>query len=391
MGRVARIVVIGVAAVGFIVLLGFVTRLAFSGGDAAESAPSSALELHPLAGSFRPDDTELDSCDAAPCWEQAFGNLAYNSGPQDALKLFDRRMAADPAVEAACHRIAHTIGSAALARYEGDVGQAFAEGSASCWSGYYHGILERALLDAQGDDQLVTVAQTLCSGDAVKTTTYLYYQCVHGLGHGLMIQTGLDLNRSLEVCEQLETQWDQTSCDGGVFMENFSSSYSVRSRFIRDDDPVYPCNVVATRHKLYCYLQVTDRLLETSNYDWADTARRCASVEVDWRSTCFQSFGRSASGYSRPDGALLMRLCNVPAKEWRSDCVYGAVRDIVSQDAGATRAAGFCHALDEEPLRERCFEGAGTILASLARTPEELREACTRLSPRYAATCVGRA
>ena len=48
-----------------------------------------------------------------------------------------------------------------------------------------------------------------------------------------MIHTGLDLPQSLSVCEQLATDWDQTSCDGGVFMENFNSSYGVTSRFLR--------------------------------------------------------------------------------------------------------------------------------------------------------------
>ena len=80
------------------------------------------------------------------CWEQAFGNIAYHQGPKQALRIFDQRIASDPAVEAACHRIVHMIGSASLARFKGNVSQAFTAGSASCNSGYYHGILERALV-----------------------------------------------------------------------------------------------------------------------------------------------------------------------------------------------------------------------------------------------------
>ena len=123
------------------------------GGDPAAGgeAMPGATDAHPVAGTFEPDDQELADCEDSDsrCIEQAFGNLAYDEGPERAIADFDAAMQADPSVESNCHRIAHTIGSAALARFEGDVGEAFAAGSASCWSGYYHGILERAFADLE--------------------------------------------------------------------------------------------------------------------------------------------------------------------------------------------------------------------------------------------------
>jgi hypothetical protein len=361
--------------------------LALNGGEEAPVA-SDALNPHPVAGNFEPDDITLAGCADSGCLEQGFGNLAYRAGPKAALAEFDRRIAADRQIESGCHRIAHTIGSAALARYDGNVARAFAEGSSSCWSGYYHGILERALVDAGSKAELVTVSRRLCADEGVRATTFIAYQCVHGIGHGLMIHTGLDLPLSLSVCEELTTAWDQTSCDGGVFMENFNSSYGVESRFLRDDDPVYPCHAVAERHKLYCYLQVTDRLLATSGYDWRATARACAGVEPDWRSTCFQSFGRSASGNSRLDATKLLSFCSVPAAARdRRDCVYGAVRDIASNDAGGRRAGRFCERVTVA-LRAHCFNGAGTIIHDLAGTPEKHRAACLEITRRYLEACL---
>jgi hypothetical protein len=364
--------------------------LAVRGGASTPAQPSDALNPHPIAGNFEPDDTKLDSCRDQACWEQAFGNLSYREGPKAALAVFDRRIASDQAVESGCHRIVHMIGSAALARYEGNVAQAFAAGSSSCWSGYYHGILERALIGARTKAELAKAVRGLCDDPDVRSTTFIAYQCVHGLGHGLMIRSGLNLTVSLSVCEQLATAWDQTSCDGGVFMENFNSSYGVKSRFLRDDDPVYPCNAVAERHKLYCYLQVTDRLLATSGYDWATTARACAGVEVNWRTTCFQSFGRSASGIARLDANRLVEFCNVPTGRWRSECIYGAVRDIVSNDAGATRAGRFCMLVAPD-LRTRCFNGAGTILADISGSAEAHRKACEAITSQYLDACLLRA
>ena len=377
-------------AVGALVLAVGGAFLAFRGEESSTPetrAASDAFNPHPIAGTFEPDDRELSSCTERGCWEQAFGNMSYRLGPKQALRVFDQRIVSDPEIEASCHRIAHMIGSAALARFKGDVSQAFTAGSASCNSGYYHGILERALVGVGTKAELIKKVRLLCADADVRATDFIAYQCVHGLGHGLMIHTGLDLPQSLSICERLQTAWDQTSCDGGVFMENFSSSYGVKSRFLRDNDPVYPCHAVAERHKLYCYLQVTSRLLATSGYNWESTAKACAKVERNWRATCFQSYGRDASGVARLDAAELVRLCTIPQSAWRGECVYGAVRDIANNDAGAERAGRFCGQVTLS-LRPRCFNGAGSIIADLTRSAEGHRAACAAITKQYLEACL---
>jgi hypothetical protein len=353
---------------------------------AGEKHNGSVDEAHPIAGNFEPDDTEISDCEGDfVCLEQAFGNLAYHEGPKPTIRVFDRMMGTDSAVESNCHRIIHSIGSASLARYEGNVAKAFAEGSASCWSGYYHGILERAFVEADPDD-LGTISRSLCDDKGIRATDYLAYQCVHGLGHGLMIYTGYNLPVSLEVCDQLATDWDQSSCSGGVFMENISSSYGFKSQWLKDDDPVYPCNSIAKRHKYYCYLMVTSRILETNGYNWKDAAATCTTVEKDWIEICFQSFGRDASGSTRQNAAEIVRLCRLGGR-WEDDCVYGAARDITSNDAGARRARLLCEGVAPS-LRPTCFNGIGTILRGLSANEEEVRAACAAATTRYLVSCL---
>jgi hypothetical protein len=360
------------------------------GGGSTTGGGAGAVPLHPVAGGFKPNDVSLQDCPSADepdrCREQAYGNLAYREGPKVALHRLVADMAAQTEVERGCHRIVHMIGSATLARDKGNVGQAFTEGDSTCWSGYYHGILERALVDAGNDVLLSATVRGICADVLRDESRFISYQCVHGLGHGLMILTGLDLPRSLKQCEGLRTQWEQVSCDGGVFMENFNTSYGVTSRYLRDDDLLYPCDAVKERHKLYCYLQITDRLLSATGYDWPQTAKLCAGAESAWRATCFQSFGRSASGTARLDQGALVRTCEVPAAHWRSDCVYGAVRDIASNDAGGKRAIAFCGAV-ERRLRARCYYGAGTILAGIETTAAGLAKACAPVPARYGPEC----
>jgi mono/diheme cytochrome c family protein len=351
----------------------FVSSAASGKGD--DSSASTAAE-------FTPDETKLEDCEGSfACLEQAFANLTYEKGPKPALEEFDRQIAADAEIERNCHRIAHMMGAAALVRYEGGVGKAFAEGSASCWSGYYHGILERAFADVE-PEELAPVSRELCEDADVRRTAFIAYQCVHGLGHGLMLYTGYDLPHSLEVCDALVTSWDQTSCTGGVFMENISSSYGITSKWLRDDDPLYPCQTVAERHKLYCYLMVTSRILPLVNWDYAKAADWCLKSDDAWVATCFQSLGRDASGQSRGNVAQILGIC-AEAGEHANECIYGASRDLTSQDSGPARAAALCSKAPAE-AQEYCFTGIGTIVGGLYASNPERRKACDAVSSRSA-------
>jgi hypothetical protein len=278
-----------------------------------------------------------------------------------------------------CHRIAHALGAGGLAHYDGDVGPAFADGTAVCWSGYYHGILERAFAGVS-EDELPAVSRRLCESDQVRRSDFVAYQCVHGLGHGLMIYTDYDMPLSLETCDALATSWDQTSCTGGVFMENLQTSYGTQSKWLRDDDPLYPCPTVAERHKLYCYLMVTSRILDVVGGDWQQTVDWCRKAEANWVATCFQSLGRDASGRSLQEPKEVLRICSL-AKDMAEECVYGAARDITSMDAGARRSAGFCSSAAAS-LRARCFNGIGTILGGFSRESEARKAACRGAVPK---------
>ena len=372
---------------------GLLALCAFAGcsaGGGEDDGPRGAGDegvFHPVAGSFEPDDTKLDECQGENrCLEQAFGNIAYNDGPKAAIKLFDAKLTTDKAIEADCHRIIHTIGSAALARYEGNVARAFAEGSASCASGYYHGILERAFVNANSRDELADIARDLCRDESIRQNGFVAYQCIHGLGHGLMIQTGYDLPLALSICDGLTTSWEQTSCTGGVFMENVSSSYGFRSKWLRDNNLVYPCNVVKERHKMYCYLLVTSRILPANGYDWKATAKICSGVgEQRWVNLCFQSYGRDASGVSRQRPREIVRLCKL-AGPGQQECLYGAARDVANTYASGESAAPLCE-LAPAAHRSRCFEGIGTIIGALESDAAERRRQCADLMRQYVRDC----
>ena len=353
----------------------------------SESTRSSTMGGSVAAG-FEPDDTKVEDCDQSDfhCYEQAFANISYNDGPKAALDEFDQDIKAPGPIERDCHRIAHAIGAGALSHFHGNIGQAFVAGRPSCTSGYYHGILERAFLGVP-QNQLGAKARRFCASPQVRKSEFIAYQCVHGLGHGLMIYTGYDLPVSLQTCDKLQDA-DQLSCTGGVFMENYQSSYGVTSRWLKAKDLIYPCNAVAEKYKYYCYDLVTARILPKVNYDWKKAAAWCRRSEPDWVPVCFESMGRDASGYTRLDPERILRICRV-AGDMARKCIFAAAEDMTYTDVSARRAKNLCNAAPAT-TRSYCWTGIGAILGSLSSEREKRKASCdeaTRSKPRYRKDC----
>ena len=348
---------------------------------------SSSARSSGTSFAFKPDKTTLAECKQSGkpfCYRQAFGNLTYREGPEKALALLATDDSQLPAVHADCHQISHWIGRAGLVYYKHDPGQALSHGAMTCNSGYYHGVLQVALAGLPRN-VVVKKSQHLCSAPAVNTEEFLLYQCVHGLGHGLMIYSGDDLPWSLRTCHKLLTGFDRVSCTGGVFMQNLDTTMGT-SRYLRAKDPIYPCTAVAERDKVYCYLMVTSRINTLDGYNWRKTAAWCRRSEPGWVQTCFESYGRDASGASEYDPAKTIGLC-LEAGPDAGDCIYGAARDFGNNYAGGPKASQFCAAAAAR-FRPRCYEGIGTILGAMHRYGPERRTACNRATPaRYRDDC----
>jgi hypothetical protein len=237
-------------------------------------------------------------------------------------------------------------------------------------------------------NKVAATARRLCSGADIRKTLFVAYQCVHGLGHGLMLYSGNDLPFALKVCDELETGWDQTSCTGGVFMQNFLpiGMMGMKTKWVKANDLIYPCNVVARRDKPYCYLMVTSRILPQVNYDWRKAVGWCRRSEPGWVATCFQSLGRDASGQTQQATGPLLAICRL-AGAMERECVYGAARDITANDAHGRRSSRFCTSAPAT-FRSYCFQGIGTILGGFGTYEAQRRAACRAVTKTYLDACL---
>jgi hypothetical protein len=165
-----------------------------------------------------------------------------------------------------------------------------------------------------------------------------------------------------------------------VFMENQSSSFGLRSKWLSNKNLLFPCNskYVERRDKLYCYLLVTSHILPNVGGDWEKTADWCRRSERGWVDICFQSYGRDVAGSVVRNPAGMRDLC-ARAGSGEKECIYGASRDVINNNSQDQAARQFCE-LVEAKFRGYCFFGIGTILGTQHADAESKRTACEQFA-----------
>ena len=289
------------------------------------------------------------------CYEEYYEDLTENEGVTVAFADLKERYPKSPYVQSQCHPITHVIGRAATRIYK-TVSEAYSYGDSYCWSGYYHGILE-GVLGKIGRKNLLSQLNQICTDVPGKAEYgFNYYNCVHGLGHGLMTITNGELFESLTLCDSLVGEWEQKSCYSGAFMENIIvDGKNHFTKYLKSTEPLYPCNAVGDKYKGTCYLMQTSYMLEATRENFPKVFELCSQVEDTFRPICYQSLGRDASGRSISNVVITNYTCNLGLNyEQKSNCVIGAVKDFISYHHSDVQAKELCNSFTAE-LREVCL------------------------------------
>jgi hypothetical protein len=292
------------------------------------------------------------------CYQQRYQDLVDDFGVNAAFTDLKDEYDKNEFVKAQCHQMTHVIGRAAVGVY-GDLSGAYSHGDNFCWSGYYHGAME-AIVAKIGPDKILDEAGTIC-GDLAEDQPYSFYHynCVHGLGHGFMGIQDNELFKSLETCDTLNDEWERGSCYSGVFMENVMTLFNSNrpSKYLKADQPLYPCTDVEDKYKTECYKMQTSYALDTQGGDFSKVFDLCGGIEDEFRPMCYQSLGRDASGKSVSDVEETRDTCMLGEDyEARSNCFVGAVKDFISYYSDDKQANALCESLDDKDLRELCLQ-----------------------------------
>ena len=246
-----------------------------------------------------------------------------------------------------CHREAHYIGKYAYKLFGAGV---FSQGDASCHSGFYHGAME-TFLNEEGTDNIAQKIDTLCNQFE---TSFGIFECVHGVGHGVMAYEQYDLPKALDVCGELSSSYDASSCYGGVFMENIVASQGAAgvaghtTKWV-SSDPHFPCSGLPDDPLVQdqCYLMQTSRMLDVYKFDFEEVSAECLNTPQDYRDSCFISLGRDIAGITLRDNKSIVEKCSFVDSRFRYFCYTGAVNVIIDfwGEKLGTQADDFCNLL----------------------------------------------
>ena len=300
------------------------------------------------------------------CYRSYYSNMVKNNSVADAFEDLKSRYEKSDYVSSQCHQIVHVIGFEASKKWR-TVTQAYKEGDSFCWSGYYHGVLE-GISNQNGYKNFVKNINEICKPLAeTRRYSFDHYNCVHGLGHGIMALKDDELFQSLDICDGLNDSWERTSCWSGAFMENvmMDSRYHT-AKYLKPEDPLYPCNAVGKQYKETCYLMQTSYILTVVNSNFSKVFELCSGIEPEYRNICYQSLGRDASGRSTSNVKQTVETCYLGKNyDQRANCIIGAVKDFISYLHSDTRAKELCAALDDKNLQDVCMSTAESYYNNL--------------------------
>ena len=295
-------------------------------------------------------------------------------GPENTVRLLKE---SEHYIDVDCHQRAHHVGRAA---YEEFGAAAFAMSSHECHAGSFHGATE-ALFASRGTANLEQDVATICTGAG---NPFFRHQCVHGVGHGLMAWTSYELHDALPLCDRMPTEIDKASCYSGVFMENVVGGLTGLmghvTRFLKVDDPHYPCDIVDERYRVPCYFFQTSHMLRVFNGDFSKVAQACAETPPEAHPSCFQSYGRDVGGATRKDPAAAIRYCShVPAGPNRTYCIEGAVQDRFWEKSGADDALAMCAMVENATEKDACYATIVARARDIFPTREEFDGFCSQI------------
>lgn len=308
------------------------------------------------------------------CYRDYFSWVMREKGADVAVAEVDAAQVDHPLVAYDCHQVVHDIGNEA-ADYYGDIGVALSYEGSACWSGYYHGVVENAL-SQYSDEELLGQIARVCDVAAAVPYNFTHYNCLHGVGHGVMLRLNSDLFTSIPYCEKFEIEWEKSSCLGGAFMENVVSAQQIELNrtegiyssetepTLSDTDLVYPCNAVEEKHLEECWGMQTSWILWKNGRDYAGAFEICDGVTEGYVDDCYRSMGRDISGDTLVDPPRIRELCDLGAYEWQPDCYVGATVNAVFNFRDTVIAWHVCNLAPEE-MQFDCFVAMDDAAATL--------------------------
>ena len=357
------------------------------GAPPSVTAASQALRRCDALGAPAVSAEKVKTClsagrEAASCVEPLFATYLKDHTTQQALAVLQCLMDADDSIRGSCHPAAHAIGRDTFA-VQGTVEKSFAACDQTCIAGCYHGAMERFLRgndDTGGHISLAELQAKAATACDPSLPIALRFQCLHGLGHAIMYYTGYALHPSLTICDATGDDWSQSSCAGGVFMENVVAA-DPKDRDLSPTDYHYPCDAVEERYKTVCYLMQTT-VMANMGLTPAQIFVECRNAGA-YRAACLESLGRETSNLALINGPrAASSVCELGQGADLEACTEGCMKTLVGHSWDGRYAFPYCASYATPEAVSYCFTAAMSFLeTNFGRTTGDLAAECAQYVP----------
>lgn len=367
-----------------------------SSGPPAEEAPTLGGPYDgPLDASAVLAACPGDVANAKPCYTETLKKLLAAKGSEHAFDVLDDMSKREVDILHAAHPISHEMGAHALRVY-GGIAPTLAACSYKVFQGCIHGALQahfRALPALNASS-----VQGLCpSGEGFHA-----YVCLHGVGHGLVLAHNYAIHESLRLCDAIDGSWGQSSCYGGVFMENFGGWRATQDAiaefghdhgnmhgpapryWVDPQDLDHPCDVVGDRYEWSCWFFQTSLILYHNGGNFTDASARCAALGEPLLLACFGSLGRDVSVYKNYEVAPAADVCAQAPPAGQAPCIRGVVANSVLFFAAPDAGLPICRAVPED-LKLACYQEVAFQGRSMV--PDRMADVCAQVEPAYVEAC----
>lgn len=288
-----------------------------------------------------------------------------------------------------CHQQAHTIGRVSYRIYKE---RALTEVNYDCHSGYLHGAIEEFLKE-NGTEDIANKIDKMCNS---LQTGFSRFECLHGSGHGILAVDNYELHDAINDCKKMGTSYTQSSCFGGVFMENIIAAqgfgaYGHITKWV-NKNPHFPCTEYPEGDDItyQCYLIQTAWMLTLDNYDFKKVSEECMNAPKNMVSVCYKSLGRDIAGYVLRNPKGILEKCGlVNDKQYYRDCIQGAAGVVVEFWGPKLDMQGveFCREVAEEDARLICFTSVAGQMKMLGMEKPKIERICNQFDDEYQVLC----
>lgn len=302
----------------------------------------------------------IENCyDEMHCAVNVMNSIAENENEEKVISTFKELITLYEKT-IPCHETAHHLGMW-LYGYLEDVDKSLQLAEQQCGGSIFHGVIQNYLLTQKflGVSVDDIDIHSICQDKYTNPYSIDSWQCLHGLGHGLIQIYDYDILKAVNRCGEFNEKIEQISCSKGVFMQNVVQYLETNGGNFDDSDKYYPCNAVDEGFGPQCYHYHVTYLALLNEKKLKKTFDDCDGITPEEMiKYCYYGFGRQLSGNikSIDDALFLCESGNIT--EYHKYCLTGMVLTLVNVNRNPDFGFSFCSNLPQD-YKFDCYDGLG--------------------------------